>query len=594
MKRIRRTLAGLALAAGVLLPGGCPFVTTPGGSTPTPNQTDMGREIEEADIVKEADGLFYIANPYKGLRIIDATDMTAPRLLGSLPTTGRGVELFVRDGVALLFTSADLFLCAGTPVGAQADTYEQIISPDYDASRLWVIDVSDPTDPQLLDTLDLPGFMTGTRRVGDVVYIAGNIPGEADTPAEPNAPPMLPPSAGVFVTSVDISDPSQASEVQTLTFDGASLDVHVTQEAMYVLGEDPDMAGTTRVTYVDISDPAGQMQVRSQFRVPGVVRNRFFADEYQDTFRIVTEETVEPQFTLSVALYTYDVSDPDHIRRLARLPITDGEQLTSVRFDGVRGYAVTFFAFDPLFVLDLSDPANPEVTGQLEVPGFSTHLVPLEDRLVAVGFDNRAGLRPAVALYDVADIRHPRQLDRVVIGERGTYDNISEATVDEKAFKVVQEANLILLPVSSFNEASGRYDDFLQLIDFRKDTLAERGILEHPGLVRRAGLRDQKLWVLSDLAFQTAAIDDLDQPESLATIEFIDEQELLDSGLIDCVQQARQRGQQVAFQAATFDTFGTFPCFFAPLLTFAGLAAAIALRRRVRTACDASAGGRPD
>ncbi len=593
MQRIRATLGVLGLAAGVAVCGGCPFVTTPGGSMPTLDQADMGREIEEADIVKQADGLFYIANPYKGLRIIDATDMTAPRLLGSLPTTGRGIELFVRDGVALLFTSADLFLCAGTPVGADADTYEQIISPDYDASRLWVIDVSDPTDPQLLDTLDLPGFMTGTRRVGDVVYIAGNIPGEADASAEPNRPPMLPPSAGVFVTSVDISDPSQASEVQTLTFDGASLDVHVTQEAMYVLGEDPEMAGTTRVTYVDISDPAGQMRVRSQFRVPGVVRNRFFADEYEGTFRIVTEETIEPQSTRSVALYTYDVSDPDHIRRLARLPITDGEQLTSVRFDGARGYAVTFFAFDPLFVLDLSDPANPEVTGQLEVPGFSTHLVPLDDRLVAVGFDNRAGLRPAVALYDVADIRHPRQLDRVVIGQRGTYDTISEATVDEKAFKVVQEANLILLPVSSFNAASGRYDDFLQLIDFRQDTLAERGILEHPGLVRRAALRDQKLWVLSDLAFQTAAIDDLDKPESLATIEFIDEQELLDSGLIDCVRQARQRGQQVAFQAATFNTFGTFPCFFTPLLTFAGLAAAFAIHRR-RSACQAAGSGRRD
>ena len=95
------------------------------------------------------------------------------------------------------------------------------------------------------------------------------------------------------------------------------------------------------------------------------------------------------------------------------------KSLRSVRFDGERGYAVTFQQVDPLFVLDLSDPANPLVAGELEVPGYSTHMVPLGDRLVAVGFDDTAGIRPAVALYDVADPSEPRQLERVALADTG-------------------------------------------------------------------------------------------------------------------------------------------------------------------------------
>ncbi|MCE9519736.1 MAG: beta-propeller domain-containing protein [Verrucomicrobia bacterium] len=63
----------------------------------------------------------------------------------------------------------------------------------------------------------------------------------------------------------------------------------------------------------------------------------------------------------------------------------DGESLHATRFDGDRLYVVTFRNVDPLFVVDLSDPAAPAVKGHVEIPGWSIYIQPFGDRLLAVG-----------------------------------------------------------------------------------------------------------------------------------------------------------------------------------------------------------------
>jgi hypothetical protein len=69
--------------------------------------------------------------------------------------------------------------------------------------------------------------------------------------------------------------------------------------------------------------------------------------------------------------------------------------------------------------------------------------------------------------------------------------------------------------------------------------------VDHRGLVRRAGLLDERVWVLSDVAVQSVDIDDLDEPVSLSTLDIIDEQELLDAGLLNCMDSARFRGTDI-------------------------------------------------
>ncbi len=109
-----------------------------------------------------------------------------------------------------------------------------------------------------------------------------------------------------------------------------------------------------------------------------------------------------------------------------------GELLYASRFIGTRGYLVTYRLTDPLYVLDLSDPADPKTAGELHVEGYSDYLFPVsETLLLGVGkdavVDGSAGdgrfawyQGVKVSLIDVSDPARPREADRVVIGRRGT------------------------------------------------------------------------------------------------------------------------------------------------------------------------------
>ncbi len=534
----------------------------------------LAREIEDADIIKLLDGYLYIANPYTGLRIVDARDVELPTMMGSVSLKGRGVQLFTRGDLAFVFTAADFFNCAGTPAGFDPSVVDNTVLPDFEGSRLWVIDISNKNSPKVANTFDFDGFVTASWRVGDVIYVSGNTRRfedllDQDLTVNDILTFDLSARTGAFVTAINIADADNVFQVETETFSGSALDVYIESDAMYVVGDDPTTDELTLVTYVDISDPQGDIVVRDQFRVPGEIENRFYVDEFDGAFRIITEEFIRSEWTRVVALYTYDVSDADDIRRLSRTPIITGESLRAVRFDGERGYAVTFVQHDPLFVIDLSNPANPQVTGELEVPGYSTHLVPLGDRLVGVGLDFDAGTRPAVALYDVADPTDPRQLARIVVGDRFTSGTDSSATVDHKALRVIEESGLILLPFSTFDSEQGLFTDALQFIEMEDATLRQRGTIDHRGFVRRADLLDQRIWVLSDQSFQTVNVDDLDSPTSLATLEFISDQELLDAGFWGCVAAARDEATQVSpmFRGGPCGMMGLIPF----TLMFAGL-----------------------
>jgi hypothetical protein len=161
----------------------------------------------------------------------------------------------------------------------------------------------------------------------------------------------------------------------------------------------------------------------------------------------------------------------------------------------------------------------------------------------------------------------PALLDRIVVGEAYTFDTRSTATVDEKALRVIADAGLILLPFSTFDNETGLFTDFVQLVSLGDAELTERGSIEHVGFVRRADMLDTRLWVLSDQAFQSVDIDDLDAPTSLAALPFIGEQELLDSGLYGCAENARGLATRISSAAAPSfcGVLGLFSMFALPL-----------------------------
>jgi hypothetical protein len=230
------------------------------------------------------------------------------------------------------------------------------------------------------------------------------------------------------------------------------------------------------------------------------------------------------------------------VQRIARLPLADNQGIRSVRFDGPRAYAATSTVSDPLFVLDLADPYAPTIAGDLEILGISTHLVPLGDRLLNVGVDASHTLNPSLTLFDVSNPHAPQPLSRIVIGESGN-SVTSQANFDEQAIKVLLDQQLILIPFAYRAENGLDWIDGVQLVDLFATRMAERGAVTHRGLVRRSGVADTRLWMLSDEAFKVVQIDNRDEPRDLAALDLISEQELLDSGLWGCVDSARFQDQ---------------------------------------------------
>ncbi len=172
--------------------------------------------------------------------------------------------------------------------------------------------------------------------------------------------------------------------------------------------------------------------------------------------------------------------------------IAPGEQIQSARFMGRKGYLVTFERIDPLFTLDLSEPTDPRVVGELKIPGFSTYLHPYgDDHLLAVGW---AGTDAgditgfAVNLFDVSDFANPQLADSLELDSDDW--SWSASLWDHHAFTL--HRGVLSLPVYTYDwdDRTGEYDGFsgMWVID-ATDTdagLSELGRVDHEDLVAQS------------------------------------------------------------------------------------------------------------
>src|SRR5690606_4427933 len=123
----------------------------------------------------------------------------------------------------------------------------------------------------------------------------------------------------------------------------------------------------------------GKVDYRAHGSVPGTVLNRFSMDEYDGHFRIATTTGRiwgEGEDQSKNHLFILD----GNMNRVGEeTDIAPGERIYAVRFMGERAYMVTFRTVDPLFAIDVSDPAAPKVLGALKIPGYSDYLHPYDE-----------------------------------------------------------------------------------------------------------------------------------------------------------------------------------------------------------------------
>ena len=169
----------------------------------------------------------------------------------------------------------------------------------------------------------------------------------------------------------------------------------------------------TNIHRFDISDPAGAVYTASG-SVPGEIHNQFALSEHAGHLRVVT--TTGDRWSSESESWVRVLAESDGL--LVEVgsvgDIGRGEQVQSVRFAGDVGYVVTFRQIDPFYTIDLSDPAEPAVVGELKIPGFSSYLHPLGNGMVlGVGSDaDEDGwiTGAKVSLFDVSDLNEPREV----------------------------------------------------------------------------------------------------------------------------------------------------------------------------------------
>lgn len=149
-----------------------------------------------------------------------------------------------------------------------------------------------------------------------------------------------------------------------------------------------------------------------------------------------------------------------------------GERLYATRFIGERAYVVTFRITDPLYVLDLSDSSDPFIAGELKIDGYSEILQPITATLLLgvgkdaipsqggrFGGDGRGAFYQGLklSLIDVSDPANPREVDKVIIGKRGTESTVLNTHHGLTTLKVGDDYR-VALPVRLHEDASPIFD----------------------------------------------------------------------------------------------------------------------------------------
>jgi len=207
----------------------------------------------------------------------------------------------------------------------------------------------------------------------------------------------------------------------------------------------------TTVHKFAFGDGGARTTYRGSGAVKGRVLNQFSMDEHRGDLRIATTLGHVPDPNVHSTLSVLREKDGELVVVGMVDHIAPTEDIRSARFEGDKGFLVTFKKTDPLFAFDLSDPGNPRILGELKIPGYSTYMHFLDDgHLLSIGFDADDhgdfayfdGLM--LQVFDVTDLTRPSLVHRQVIGTRGSS---SDAALDHLAFNYFPSRNLLALPI---------------------------------------------------------------------------------------------------------------------------------------------------
>lgn len=465
----------------------------------TSSKTNVQVEnVDESDVVKvDNKYIYYVAN--KKVVIIDAeSPETANKISEINYETEKFVpkEIYVKNNKLIVIGSESEYYSATCKTGC----YDVALLPNFKTGMI-IYDITNITEPKEIRRVMVEGNYISSRMIENNIYFVANkymytsdiVKHEIQDLNQDDYKPKYEDSAisdqekcinyNRIYCLEDTEDSSYLmilglniennEEADIKTFLGAGQYIYSSEKNMYIAinkqeyGEGYQLiGGTTHILKFALEN--GKVTFKAETNVDGQVNNQFSMDENGECFRIATTSgnlwNMDENTSNNLYLLNAELKEIGKVTGFGK-----EEKIYSVRYVGDKAYVVTFKQTDPLFVIDLSIPANPQILGELKLPGYSTYLHPYdENHIIGFGYETREngtrvtteGLK--MVMFDISDYTNPQVLFKVNIGDRYTS---SELLYNHKALLYSKEKNIIAFPLKCYEKGKSNSKAVIYNID---------------------------------------------------------------------------------------------------------------------------------
>lgn len=448
--------------------------------------------VQEGDIIKNDGKYIYIKTGEK-LKIIDSNPLN-PKIVSTVnvPENTSISEIYISGNKLVVIGQNNYYYIMKeyekSAVPAEDKTVDYIMPPRYydDRTNVLVYDISNVEKPVLQRELLLNGNYLSGREINGYLYMVTtkylNIYYDRQDVSLPYYTNVLKnekheftyddikyfpnyiDSRYMYTAGINLNDSSVEPDVDVYL--GGSDTIYVSEDSLYAAVADysydynikqtelysPGYSTSTVVYKYELEK--GNIKVATQGEVPGTIINQFSMDEHEGMLRIATTTGEVWNETSKNNMYILD----ENLKLKGKLEgLAPGERIYSTRFAGDRVYMVTFRQVDPLYVIDASDPSNPRAAGMLKIPGYSTYLHIVDEKhILGFGYDTKVSEWGGIvnggfkmSLFNVSDIKNPKETFTEVIGEQGTY---SELLYNHKALMFSLNKGIMAFPINSTAE----------------------------------------------------------------------------------------------------------------------------------------------
>lgn len=431
--------------------------------------------VDEADIVKtDGNYIYYVSNLM--IYIVRANDL---KTVSTIKIDEEKERLFPYE----IFINDNKLIILGDHTKYEENTTKERdkIVADYvrinskSMAKAIVYDISNKEKPELVREVGIDGHYVESRMIDDNIYFISTkgmyyydgikeidiLPIVKDTAISEEDRKVECTDIAYFegsensdymlVAGFNINDTKEAS---VETFFGANSTVYSSKDNLYIAqtkynydGDYQNTKMTSTIYKFNLNNSEVKLQCKGEIK--GNLNNQFSMDEYEGNLRIATTDGYDENSSNQLYILDKDLKEIGKIENMAK-----GEKIYSVRFIGKIGYIVTFEQIDPLFVIDLSNPTNPAVKGELKIPGYSSYLHPYDEtHIIGIGYNTKpngyGGVKNTnmkMSMFDVSDLENPKEIFNISLGEDYAYSQVGH---NHKCVFYNKDRNLIGFPLTT-------------------------------------------------------------------------------------------------------------------------------------------------